>query len=159
MTITRRYHFSASHRLHTPALSEAENELVYGKCNNPFGHGHDYVLEVCLSGPVDAATGLIVPIPALDEFVNAKVLQIFAYRNLNVDVPYFQNLVPTTENVARVVTKLIQDRWPEFPERRRAHLQAIRLQETERNSFEIVAWQSKTTEAPNLCAEEITVHV
>lgn len=140
-TLTRRYHFSASHRLHSPALSESENARLYGKCNNPFGHGHDYVLEVTVAGPVDSRTGLLVPINLLDRFVAAVVLNRFAYRNINLDVPEFENLVPTTENIAVVIANLLQRNWhlvSDFPTGPGRQLHRVHLQETDRNGFELV---------------------
>src|ERR1700733_14104758 len=107
ISLTRRYHFPASHRLHSPRLSDAENARLYGKCNNPFGHGHDYVLELTVSGDLDQATGLLVPLALLDRFAAEKILRLFAYRNINVDVPQFASLVPTTENMVRVIGNLV----------------------------------------------------
>lgn len=137
MTITRRYRFPASHRLHTPELSDAENAKVYGKCNNPFGHGHDYVLEVTVAGAVDDNTGLIIPIPALDEFVQRHVLDLFASRNLNLDVPHFATLPPTTENVALVITSLVEQHWRDSFGHTGAHICRVHVQETDRNGFEV----------------------
>ena len=136
--LTRRYHFCASHRLHAPELSESENAQLYGKCNNPFGHGHDYVLELTVVGKLDAATGLLVPIGDLDRFVAEKILRLFAYRNINVDVPQFAKLVPTTENVALVIGKLVEENWQasfgELPIR----AARVHVQETDRNGFEVL---------------------
>ena len=103
---TRRYRFCASHRLHSEQLTEADNRTVYGKCNNPFGHGHDYVLDVTVAGPTDPATGLLLRTADLDQLVNSEILTVFSYRNLNQDVAEFSRLVPTTENVALVIA------WP-----------------------------------------------
>ncbi len=89
MTITRLYHFSASHRLHSPRLSAAENVRLFGKCNNPFGHGHDYVLEVTATGTLDPRRGVLLPLSKLDCLVRETVLQLFAHSNINVDVPQF----------------------------------------------------------------------
>src|SRR6266481_2946469 len=88
----RRYRFSASHRLHSPHLTEKENCRVFGKCNNPHGHGHNYVLEVSMSGNVDPATGMIANISDLDAFVERQVLEVFDYKSLNEDFPAFENL-------------------------------------------------------------------
>jgi 6-pyruvoyltetrahydropterin/6-carboxytetrahydropterin synthase len=95
-TLTRRFRFSASHRLHSDALSAAENDRIYGKCNNPFGHGHDYVLEVTASGPVDPVTGRVLRIETLDRLVQETILSRLSNRNLNLDIPEFATLVPTT---------------------------------------------------------------
>ncbi len=125
----RRYHFSASHRLHTPKLSAAENFHIYGKCNNPFGHGHNYTVEVRLSGQIDPATGMISNLADLDKFVNEHVIGPFDHRSLNEEVPAFQNAVPTTE----ILCIEIFQRLKSFPH---AKLEAVRVQETTNNSFE-----------------------
>jgi 6-pyruvoyltetrahydropterin/6-carboxytetrahydropterin synthase len=158
ITITRRYHFSASHRLHSHLLTASENAELYGKCNNPFGHGHDYVLEVTASGEVDPFTGLILPIAKLDRFVNEKVLELFAWRNINLDVPQFANLVPTTENIALVISDLLQEHWTAYLGHTRARLERVHIQETERNSFEVLlhAPENKRTHPHQL--ESVIAH-
>jgi 6-pyruvoyltetrahydropterin/6-carboxytetrahydropterin synthase len=141
ITLTRRYHFSSSHRLHTAALSDSENVRLYGKCNNPFGHGHDYVLEVTVAGPVDEHTGLLLPIERLDKLAKAVILQRFAHRNMNLDVPEFRELAPTTENMARVIANLLAGSWHILsgsPLERVPRLHRIHLQETDRNGFEVL---------------------
>jgi 6-pyruvoyltetrahydropterin/6-carboxytetrahydropterin synthase len=125
----RRYHFSASHRLHSAHLSEEENCRVFGKCNNPFGHGHNYVLEVSVSGRVDSATGMIANLADLDGFVEKAVLQVFDHKSLNEDVAVFQEKVPTTENLCVD----IYERLKSFPH---AKLERVRIEETRNNSFE-----------------------
>ena len=125
----RRYRFSASHRLHSPHLSEEENCRVFGKCNNPHGHGHNYVLEVSLSGGVDPATGMIANLADLDTFVERQVLEDFDHKSLNEDVPAFRGKVPTTENLCIEIFQ----RLKKFPN---AKLERIRVQETGNNSFE-----------------------
>lgn len=137
-TLTRLYHFSASHRLHVPQFSEEQNETLYGKCNNPYGHGHDYVLEVTLSGPVDHSTGLICPLPVLDRLVQENVLRVVAHRNLNRDLPQFSALVPTTENLTAVVAELLQTNWA-ATFRSGVKLHRVHIQETDRNGFEVFA--------------------
>ena len=125
----RRYRFSASHRLHTAHLSEEENFRVFGKCNNPFGHGHNYVLEVSVSGPVDPATGMIANLADLDSFVEQAVLQVFDHKSLNEDVAVFQDKVPTTEN-------LCVDIYERLKSFSHAKLERVRIEETRNNSFE-----------------------
>ncbi|HLK04486.1 MAG TPA: 6-carboxytetrahydropterin synthase [Candidatus Acidoferrum sp.] len=125
----RRYHFSASHRLHSPELSDEENCRVYGKCNNPHGHGHNYTVEVRLSGKIDPATGMISNLADLDSFVNEHVLEPFDHRSLNEEVPAFQKAVPTTE----ILCIEIFQRLKSFPH---AKLEAVRVEETANNSFE-----------------------
>jgi 6-pyruvoyltetrahydropterin/6-carboxytetrahydropterin synthase len=137
-TLTRRYRFCASHRLHSESLSEAENDRIYGKCNNPYGHGHDYVLDVSVTGELNATTGLIVRLVDLDRLVRAEVLAAFSYRNLNQDVAEFGELVPTTENVALVIAGRLKKCWRDYFPYSSAQLSGISMQETERNSFEVV---------------------
>jgi 6-pyruvoyltetrahydropterin/6-carboxytetrahydropterin synthase len=137
ISVTRRYHFPASHRLHSPQLSEAENARLYGKCNNPYGHGHDYTLELTVTGELDAATGLLAPLARLDGFVREKILRLFAYRNINVDVPQFATVVPTTENVVGVIGELVRQHWAESFSDLKIYVSRIQIQETGRNGFEL----------------------
>ena len=125
----RRYTISASHRLHTDALSAAENRAAYGKCNNPHGHGHNYVVEVLVGGEVDAETGMVVNMAALDEAVRSRVMERFDHANLNLD-PIFANLVPTTENLCRAVFELLDGSVEP------AKVARVRVEETENNFFE-----------------------
>ena len=132
VVLHRRYRFSASHRLHQPAAAgwtEEENRRVYGKCANPHGHGHNYVLDVAVSGPVDPATGMIANLADLDAFVDRVILSEFDHVYLNEQVPDFRERVPTTENICRVVF----DRLRAFPH---ARLESIGMEETGANSFE-----------------------
>ena len=107
--LTRRYTFSASHRLHSPLLSDAENRAVYGKCNYPEGHGHDYEVELIIRGPVDAVTGRVADLAALDDLARREIIEPLAYRNLNVEVEAFRDAVPTTENLARELDRRLRD--------------------------------------------------
>jgi 6-pyruvoyltetrahydropterin/6-carboxytetrahydropterin synthase len=125
----RRYRFAASHRLHSASLSEQENSRVFGKCNNPFGHGHNYVAEIYFSGNVDPATGMIVNLADLDAFVEREVIEPFDHKSLNNDVAAFRDAVPTTENVCIEIFQ----RLKRFPS---AKLERVRIEETENNSFE-----------------------
>jgi 6-pyruvoyltetrahydropterin/6-carboxytetrahydropterin synthase len=125
----RRYTISASHRLHTDALSAAENRAAYGKCNNPHGHGHNYVVEVLVGGEVDAETGMVVNMAALDDAVRSRVMERFDHANLNLD-PIFANLVPTTENLCRAVFQLLDGSVEP------AKLARVRVEETENNFFD-----------------------
>jgi len=129
IALGRRYHFAASHRLHSAKLSEEENSRVFGKCNNPYGHGHNYTLEVRFSGAVDPATGMIANLADLDAFVNERVIEPFDHRSLQDDVPAFRELVPTTENLCTEIFKRLRS----FPT---AKLEAVRIEETSNNSFE-----------------------
>jgi 6-pyruvoyltetrahydropterin/6-carboxytetrahydropterin synthase len=137
VSLTRRYRFSASHRLHSFELSPAENARLFGKCNNIHGHGHDYTLEVTASGVPDALTGLLLPVAALDELVQRHVLSAFAWRNINLDLPQFETRTATTENVALVIADLLQANWHRYLAAAPAHLTRIYIQETERNGFEL----------------------
>jgi 6-pyruvoyltetrahydropterin/6-carboxytetrahydropterin synthase len=121
--------FSASHRLHSVALSAEENQSAYGKCNNPHGHGHNYVMEVLVGGDVDPETGMVVDLVALDEVVRTTVLERFDHTNLNLDT-VFTSRVPTTENLCRAVFGLLRDKTPA------AELEYVRVEETENNFFE-----------------------
>lgn len=138
MRVTRRYRFAASHRLHLADLSEEANRDLYGKCNNPFGHGHDYILEVTVAGPRDAATGLVIPIPSLDKLVYEQVLQDFDHKYFNVDVSDFADLVPTSENIIRVIEGRLKESWNAAFPGTWPRLDKIRLQETKRNSFQLI---------------------
>ena len=129
LELGRRYRFSASHRLHTAHLSEEENNRIFGKCNNPYGHGHNYVVEVSVSGDVDPATGMIANLADLDAFVTDHVLEDFDHKSLNEDIPAFRDRVPTTENVCIEIFRRLKS----FPE---ARLERIRVEETGKNSFE-----------------------
>jgi 6-pyruvoyltetrahydropterin/6-carboxytetrahydropterin synthase len=134
MKLTRRYKFSASHRLHSPSLNETVNAEIYGKCNNPYGHGHDYILDVSVRGNVDPQTGRVVSPGELDRYVRDKVISDFDHRDMNQDLPDFTSgLVPTTENVAVVVNDRLRRNWP-FEH---AELDGVRLEETKRNFFEL----------------------
>jgi 6-pyruvoyltetrahydropterin/6-carboxytetrahydropterin synthase len=127
--LTRRYVFSASHRLHNDGMSDEENRAVYGKCNNPYGHGHNYALEVTVSGPVDAKTGMICNLVDLDEAVRRQILNRFDHENLNLRAE-FDSLVPTTENLSEVIFNILKQSF------KAAHLEKVRLEETMMNSFE-----------------------
>jgi 6-pyruvoyltetrahydropterin/6-carboxytetrahydropterin synthase len=125
----RRYTLSASHRLHTEALSADENRAAYGKCNNPHGHGHNYIVEVLVSGEVDPETGMVMNMVALDAAVQNQVIERFDHTNLNLDI-LFVNRVPTTENLCRVVFELLKGAL------RSVELEHVRVEETENNFFE-----------------------
>jgi 6-pyruvoyltetrahydropterin/6-carboxytetrahydropterin synthase len=127
--LTRRYMFSASHRLHSDAMSDAENATTYGKCNNPYGHGHNYALEITVSGPVDESTGMVCNLTDLDTFVEKEILERFHLQNLNT-VSEFCQAVPTTENLSASIYDILQRGFTH------AHLEKVRIEETMMNSFE-----------------------
>jgi 6-pyruvoyltetrahydropterin/6-carboxytetrahydropterin synthase len=131
MRLTRRYRFAASHRLNTAALSPEENTRLYGKCNNPYGHGHDYVLDVTVEGKVHP-DGQVVDRQALDALVSEQVLARLDHRNLNCDVPELAEGVPTTENLASTIEDLLKRHW-QLP----ARLAKVRISETAKNTFEL----------------------
>jgi 6-pyruvoyltetrahydropterin/6-carboxytetrahydropterin synthase len=125
----RRYTLSASHRLQTDALTPEENQAVYGKCNNPHGHGHNYVVEVVVGGEADPQTGMVVDMGALDAVAHARVIGRFDGANLNLD-PLFADRVPTTENLCRAIFGLLKDALPA------GELEYVRVEETENNFFQ-----------------------
>ncbi len=131
LKLTRRYRFSASHRLDTPALTPDQNQRLYGKCNNPYGHGHDYVLDVTVEGPIDG-NGQVAGRAALDALVNQRVLQRFDHKNLSKDVAGLAGVVATTENLAEAIRDALITDWPLD-----ARLARVRISETDRNIFEL----------------------
>ena len=127
--LTRRYKFSASHRLHSPDLSDEQNRATYGKCNNPYGHGHNYKIEVTVSGEPDPETGMVCNLADLDGFAERELMPRFGFSNLN-ELDNFRNQVPTTENLSRELFHLFRDRF------RLAKVEKVRIEETMMNSFE-----------------------
>jgi 6-pyruvoyltetrahydropterin/6-carboxytetrahydropterin synthase len=127
--LTRRYMFSASHRLHSDAMSAEENVATYGKCNNPYGHGHNYALEVTVSGQVDRNTGMVCNLVDLDDFVQREIIDRFDIENLNM-LPEFAKTIPSTENLCTAIHEILQRGFT------LAHLQGVRIEETMMNSFE-----------------------
>jgi 6-pyruvoyltetrahydropterin/6-carboxytetrahydropterin synthase len=134
--LTRRYRFCASHRLHNEALSDDANLRIYGKCDSAFGHGHNYVLEVTVEGPIDQETGMVFDLLALDRLVEKEVLERFDHTNLNLDVENFRSRVPTTENVCAEIFHLLEDKVDGGGPLLAAQLARVRLEETNWNSFE-----------------------
>jgi 6-pyruvoyltetrahydropterin/6-carboxytetrahydropterin synthase len=134
MRLTRVYRFSASHRLHSSVLSNEENLELYGKCNNPYGHGHNYILHITVSGNIDENTGRVVAPGELDRFVHERVIEVFDHRDMNMDVHDFQG-VPTTENLALEIARRLCAGWNQILET--AKLDRVFVQETGRNSFEL----------------------
>ena len=126
--LSRRYRFSASHRLHSDELCSKSNQDTYGKCNNPFGHGHNYMVEVTFSGPLKEATGMVANLADLDSFARERLLDFFDHQNLNT-LDFFDDLVPTTENLTVVFHRIFSF----FPG---AKLEKVRVEETSNNSFE-----------------------
>jgi 6-pyruvoyltetrahydropterin/6-carboxytetrahydropterin synthase len=127
--LTRRYLFSSSHRLHSESMSAEENLSTYGKCNNPYGHGHNYALEVTVSGSVDPSTGMVCNLVDLDQAVESQVVSRYNLENLNT-LQEFARTVPTTENLCIEIFEKLQRGFTH------AHLERVRLEETMMNSFE-----------------------
>jgi 6-pyruvoyltetrahydropterin/6-carboxytetrahydropterin synthase len=136
--LTRRYRFSCSHRLHSAALSNADNDRIYGKCNNPYGHGHDYVLRVTVCGPANSA-GRAVAVPALDGLVEREILRQLDHRNLNSDVDWFASEVPTSENLAAAICRRLKQNWKTAFADQWPRLELICIEETPRNIFQVNA--------------------
>jgi len=134
--LTRRYRFSAAHRLHTPALSDEENAQLYGKCNNPHGHGHNYVLDVTVAGKVDPETGMVCDLGFLDSLVQREVLERFDETHLNLDSEFFRDLVATSENICVVIHGLLSPRLEAVGPGSEVHLERVRVEETTSNSIE-----------------------
>jgi len=126
--LSRRYHFSASHRLHADSLTDEANQITFGKCNNPYGHGHNYTLQVTFSGPVDPETGMVANLADLDEFTKDQVLARFDHTNLNT-LETFADYVPTTENFAVALHKI-------FVGFLGGRLESVHIEETANNSFD-----------------------
>lgn len=132
MTLTRTYEFAASHRLHLPALTDAENVELFGKCNNPMGHGHNYLLEVTVEGQPDARSGMLVDLEVLDRIVEEQIVDRYDHRNLNTDVPELSGKNPTSELVALAIFDRLAASLP-------VKLHSVTLRETARNAFEVLA--------------------
>lgn len=126
--LTRKYHFSAAHRLHSEQLSAEENIALFGKCNNPNGHGHNYYLNVTVAGEPDPTTGMIVDLGLLDNTVDAVIMKKMDHKHLNLDVEEFKDLNPTSEVVAKVIYNMLA---PHIP-----NIHKVGLWETENNYFE-----------------------
>jgi 6-pyruvoyltetrahydropterin/6-carboxytetrahydropterin synthase len=130
VTVTRRLHFSAAHRVHNPALSDAENQRLYGKCNNPNWHGHNYILDVSVRGAVDERTGYVIDLSRVKDIAQAAVIEQVDHRNLNLEVDFLQGVIPTTENLVVAIWKVLE------PALRPARLSRLVLWETVNNYVE-----------------------
>lgn len=107
VTVTRVLRFNAAHRVHNPALSDEDNARLFGKCNNPNWHGHNYRLDVAVNGPIDARTGYVVDLAVVRDLVEREVIEKTDHRNFNIDVPYMQGIIPTTENIVVAMWRII----------------------------------------------------
>lgn len=130
MTLTRVYEFAAAHRLHVPGMSEAQNVEMFGKCNNEAGHGHNYTLEVTVEGEPDPRTGMMVDLAEMDRVVDELVVERYDHKHLNIDMPEFRNLAPTSEVIAQEIFRRLDGKLP-------ATLYRVRLHETARSVFEV----------------------
>jgi 6-pyruvoyltetrahydropterin/6-carboxytetrahydropterin synthase len=130
VTVTRRLHFSAAHRVHNPALSDEENERLFGKCNNPHWHGHNYMLEVSVEGEVDERTGYVMDLARVKDVATRELVDLMDHRNLNVDVDFMRGTIPTTENVAIACWRILA------PQLEPARLVRVRLWESDNNYVE-----------------------
>ncbi|HEV2304396.1 MAG TPA: 6-carboxytetrahydropterin synthase [Candidatus Acidoferrales bacterium] len=147
VSVTRRYSFAASHRLFRADWNDAQNRRVFGKCANPYGHGHNYAMEITVTGPVNPATGMIVNLTDLDEVIRSKVLDDFDHVYLNEQVPEFRECVPTTENLCRVIFQRLSG----FEQ---ARIERVRIEETGKNSFEYIAESGAAREEESHAAYE-----
>jgi 6-pyruvoyltetrahydropterin/6-carboxytetrahydropterin synthase len=130
VTVTRRLHFNAAHRVHNPALSDAENDRIFGKCNNPNWHGHNYVLEVSVKGPIEERTGYVLDLSTVKEIVTREVVDKIDHKNFNLDVEFMHGIIPTSENIVVNIWRILQARLAP------ARLTRIRLWESENNMVE-----------------------
>lgn len=133
VSVFRKEHFNAAHRLHNPDWTDEKNERVFGKCNNPNWHGHNYELIVRLTGEVDPETGYVYDMKLLSDIIKENILNRFDHKNLNLDIEEFKHLNPTAENIVRVIYDLLRDKIEEKYEMK------ITLYETERNFVEYPA--------------------
>jgi len=130
--ITRKFHFSASHRVYNPGLSDEENYKIYGKCSNPSGHGHNYIMDVTVAGEIDRNTGFVMDLTELKRIVEKEIIEKVDHRNLNTDVDFMKDVLPSTENVAEKFWEQIELKI----NRTNRKLYSIKLQETINNSVE-----------------------
>jgi 6-pyruvoyltetrahydropterin/6-carboxytetrahydropterin synthase len=128
--VTRKETFSAAHRLFNPTLSDKENEKIFGKCSNPNWHGHNYILEVTVSGEVNPDTGFVINLSVLKEILKEHVISKVDHKNLNLDTDFMRDVIPSTENIATAIWKVLEDKLPS------GKLYSVKLSETENNYFE-----------------------
>jgi 6-pyruvoyltetrahydropterin/6-carboxytetrahydropterin synthase len=133
VAVSRNEHFNAAHRLYNPAWSDEKNDLVFGKCNNPNFHGHNYELIVSVIGEPDPETGYVFDMKLLSDLIRENILKHFDHKNLNLDIPFFKNLNPTAENIAIVIWRILRQKIDNRYELK------IKLYETERNCVEYPA--------------------
>jgi 6-pyruvoyltetrahydropterin/6-carboxytetrahydropterin synthase len=135
--VTRGYRFAASHRLHSPALSDEQNRELYGRCNNPFGHGHNYEIEVRVRGPIETRNGRAVDLERLDSLVRREVLEPFDHRNLSEEIAELRAEPATAENLGREIVRRLKQNWRTAFPGEWPRLDGVRIGETSRNFFEV----------------------
>lgn len=108
ITVTRRLRFNAAHRVHNPALSDEENQRLFGKCNNPNWHGHNYILDVSVTGPIDSTTGYVIDLGRLRDIVQREVIDKVDHKNFNVEVDFMAGVIPTTENIVVAMWRVLE---------------------------------------------------
>ena len=136
---SRRYRLSASHRLHVPSFSDAENRETFGKCNNLYGHGHNYFVEITVAGPIDPETGFVVALPELDALAQRDLIDRFDHTHLNADPTFSGEFVPSTEHLMMELERSFRASVPLLDPAGRLRLVSIRVEETRKNSFELPA--------------------
>lgn len=130
--ITRKFHFSASHRLYKEGLTDEENEKIYGKCSNPNGHGHNYNLEITVAGKKDSFTGFVMDLKELKEIVNTELIDKVDHKNFNIDVGFMKGIIPSTENIAVKFWEILENKINNSERK----LSSLKLFETENNFVE-----------------------
>ena len=146
---TRRYRLSASHRLHSPALSGDANRATYGKCNNPHGHGHNYFVEITVAGPISPHTGFVVDMPRLDALAQRELLDRFDHTSLNADPVFSAEYVPSTENLTFEVERVFHGAVPALDLSGQLRLVSIRIEETQNNAFDLPSQTVRRSVAPH----------
>lgn len=139
--VTRKAHFNASHRLHNPSKSDEWNRQTYGKCNNPNWHGHNYVIEVTVAGKPDPETGYVIDLGNLNSIIHDRILEPCDHKNLNIEVPFLEGIIPTAENLARAFFQELEEDVNESAAQE-SKLYAVRLFETERNIAEYCPYRA-----------------
>ncbi len=139
--VTRKAHFNASHRLHNPEKSDEWNKEVFGKCNNPNWHGHNYIIEVTVAGEPDPETGYVIDLGKLKSIIKKRILDPCDHKNLNLEVPFLEGIIPSTENLCEAFYHEIEDEMEKMSDNN-AKLYSVLLRETERNSAEYCPYLS-----------------
>ncbi len=139
--VTRKAHFNASHRLHNPKKSDEWNKQTFGKCNNPNWHGHNYIIEVTVAGEPDDDTGYVIDLGKLKSIIQKRIIDPCDHKNLNLEVPFLDGIIPSTENLCKAFFYEIEEEIEKLPDNE-SKLYSVHLQETERNSAEYCPYLS-----------------